>query len=177
MNSNHARGRMRDIARLALAAAVSAATAYISSCVGSSPAGSDPGIPPALAYGSASPEDAAKSGAGKLGLVYGEFEDAGLFRRELGKRPEMASWTAKEIFDGLSGATIQYKTYNRKVAERFVLVDGEIAAQADGFGQFWIELPPGAYTLTGTCKGFKDAEATIDIRPGTKHYLNFFLKR
>jgi hypothetical protein len=134
-------------------------------------------LPPGVVHELASPEDAAKSGAGPLGLVYGEFEDARLFFRELAKRPEMASWTAKEIFDGLSGATIQYKTYNRKVADRIVLVDGQVAAQADGFGQFWIELQPGTYKIRGACAGFKDTEAVLDIKPGSKHYLNFFLRK
>ncbi len=110
-------------------------------------------------------------------VVYGEFEDTRLFLRELRKRPEMASWSAKGVWEGLSGATIQYKTYGKAVPDRVVLVDGVEAAYADGFGQFWIEVAPGERVITGRCAGFKDAEVRILAEPGSTHYLNLFLKK
>jgi len=110
-------------------------------------------------------------------IVYGEFEDTRLFLRELKKRPEMASWSAKGVWEGLSGATIQYKTYNRAVPDRVVLVDGVETAFADGFGQFWVEVAPGERVITGRCAGFKDAEVRILAEPGSAHYLNLFLKK
>jgi hypothetical protein len=111
------------------------------------------------------------------GTVYGEFEDQKLYESSLKANADMVAWSGKEIFDGYTGATIQAKTYGRPVSDRVVLIDGKIAAYADGFGQFWIRLAPGAYTLVGRCRGYRDYSVEIDVPPGSVQYVNFYLRK
>jgi hypothetical protein len=118
-----------------------------------------------------------QEGSADQGRVFGEFEDLGLFERELRKRPTTAGWNDKQVWDGLSGATIQAKTMGPKVPDRVVLLDGEILAYADGFGQYWLALPPGTYSLTGRCEGYEDAIISVEVRRASTSYANFYLER
>jgi hypothetical protein len=118
-----------------------------------------------------------ENGSSAEGKVYGEFEDLRLFRASLADNPEMGEWSEKEVWDGLSGATIQAKTLRRAVPDRTVLLDGRILAYADVFGQFWISLPPGSYTLVGRCKGYRDCRVTVTVSAGSVQYSNFYLDR
>lgn len=118
-----------------------------------------------------------QEGSPDQGKVFGEFEDMGLFERALRKRPATAGWNDKEVWDGLSGATIQAKTMGPKVPDRVVLLDGEILAYADGFGQYWLALPPGSYSLTGRCEGYEDAVIDVEVRRASTSYANFYLER
>jgi hypothetical protein len=116
----------------------------------------------------------AESGSG---MVRGEFEDAHLYAKALSANPAMGSWSGKEVCDGLSGATLQNKDFGGKLPDRAVLVDGRIAAYADGFGQYWLALSPGSHVLVGSCRGYRDARTEIVVEEGSTQYVNFFLER
>jgi hypothetical protein len=111
------------------------------------------------------------------GRIYGEFEDLGFFEKTISKKPEMAAWSDKDVWDGLSGATIQSKTMGPEVPDRMVLLDEKIIAYTDGFGQFWVALPPGAYSLVGRCDGYEDGVIKIDVKPQSVNYANFYLRK
>jgi hypothetical protein len=113
----------------------------------------------------------------QMGKVYGEFEDQKLFEESLAASPEKRAWSEKQVWDGLSGATIQAKTFGKPVPDREVILGGKVLAYADGFGQYWLRLPPGPYELIGRCKGYRDAKAAVAVTPGSIQYLNFYLER
>lgn len=124
--------------------------------------------------------------AGGTVKVYGEFEDLFLFQQALKETPEMAGWSDEEVWDGLSAATLQAKTLEREVPDRIVwlgsledLRQGKatILAYGDGFGQFWFKLPPGTWTVTGSCEGYQPQERTVTLVAGQTSYLNFYLPR
>jgi hypothetical protein len=120
--------------------------------------------------------DGRSDDAGK-GKVYGEFEDSGLLAVASQAAPEMASWSEKEVMDGLSGATIQAKTLGPKVGRGEILVSGKKVAFADGFGQYWVALSPGIYTFTGRCRGYHDASVRVEVKSGEDCYANFYLRK
>jgi hypothetical protein len=111
------------------------------------------------------------------GRIYGEFEDLFFFEKTLSKKPDMAAWSDKDVWDGLSGATIQSKTMGSGVPDRMVLLDEKILAYADGFGQFWIALAPGSYSLIGRCEGYEDGVMKIEVKPRSVNYANFYLRK
>jgi hypothetical protein len=113
----------------------------------------------------------------EAGKVYGEFEDAKLLSASMESRPDLRSWSEKEVWDGLSGATIQAKTFGKPVPDRTVLCRGKVIAYADGFGQYWLSLPAGSYELVGRCKGYRDEKRTVVVEAGSVQYLNFRLER
>jgi len=113
----------------------------------------------------------------RFGAVFGEFQDDELYRRSVDAAPAMKRWTGKELVDGLSSATIQAKTMGHAVPDRIVLLNGQPVAWADGFGQFWLSLPPGTYRLTGRCGGYADCDVTVACTEGSREYLNFFMKK
>jgi hypothetical protein len=115
--------------------------------------------------------------AAEKGKVYGEFEDAALFEAAKGQSPEMAAWSEKDVMDGLSGATIQAKTMGPKTGRGLVLLSGKKIAYADGFGQFWIALPPGRHSLLGRCPGYKDARIEVEVESGENAYANFYMRK
>lgn len=111
------------------------------------------------------------------GKVFGEFEDLGYLERRIAKAPAMKKWNDEQAWDGLSGATIQAKTMGPGVPDRIVLLEGRAVAYADGFGQYWCDLPPGTYTLVGRCEGYRDAEVRLEVKPRSVIYANFYLRK
>jgi len=164
------------LAKAALALALVAAAALVLSCSGANgKAARQAALQAASGAGIVSEED--QEGSPDRGKVFGEFEDLGFFERALRKRPAQVGWNDKQVWDGLSGATIQAKTMGPKVPDRVVLLDEEVVAYADGFGQYWLALPPGAYSLTGRCEGYEDAVIDVEIRRASTCYANFYLER
>jgi hypothetical protein len=158
-------------ARIVFGAALVAAVAATASALALSCAS---GRPASVVVSTSAPGAGAEAEAV---MVRGEFEDASLFAKALAERPEMVSWSAKEICDGLSGATLQNKDFGGKLPDRTVLLNGKVLAYSDGFGQYWIALPPGTYALVGKCRGYRDARAELIVAPGSEPYVNFFLER
>lgn len=109
--------------------------------------------------------------------IYGEFQDMEQYKASLEGNPALKDWTDKQLFDGLSGATMQFKTFGIDLPPCIVLHGEEILGYADGFGQFWISLAPGTYTLTGRCEGYKDTEIELTVQAGEKYYINFIMPK
>lgn len=121
--------------------------------------------------------------AGEGVRVYGEFQDQACFDETLAEDPLLAEATEQELYDGLSGATLQTKTLGREVPGRWVCLAGpdgkprgEPVAWSDGFGQYWLVLPPGTWTLVAGCEGWENAVRTVTLTEGKDVCLNFFLR-
>ncbi|MBN1647240.1 MAG: hypothetical protein JW874_04335 [Spirochaetales bacterium] len=110
------------------------------------------------------------------GTVAGEFHDKVLYEQALAENTDMKTWDDKRLWEDASGATIQAKTFGHEVGRAEVWLNGEVLAWADGFAQFWAQLDPGEYILTGKCEGYKEQRITVTIESGRKTYINFILE-
>lgn len=115
--------------------------------------------------------------AAQTGKIYGEFQDKSLYEKSLKANPEMKTWTDQELWDGLSGATMQTKDFGEGLPECTVWLGKEQVATADSFGQFWVRLPAGTYTLTGKCAGYRDTSVTVTVEAGGKAWVNFVMPK
>lgn len=111
------------------------------------------------------------------GRVYGEFHDSTLFSQQLAVNPSMLEWNSKELFDGISGATLQEKTLNHEVPERKVKIGNCQVACSDGFGQYWFTVQCGTYPLNGSCDGYNEKQQIIVVKPNDRLYVNFVLEK
>jgi hypothetical protein len=111
------------------------------------------------------------------GRVYGEFHDRTVYAGNLVSRPEMADWNAKQLFDGVSGATLQSLTFGFDLPERQVFLGDSLVGISDGFGQYWFEIQCGTYPLTGSCQGYHDTLVIVKVEPDQKVYANFILSK
>jgi len=109
------------------------------------------------------------------GRVYGEFQDGNLYQQRLIAKPEISNWNSKELFDGISGATLQEKTLGYEIGDIIVSLGDSLVAYSDGFGQYWFEIQCGTYPLSGSCDGYKDMVQTIKVKPDENIYVNFIL--
>lgn len=109
------------------------------------------------------------------GRVYGEFQDGNLYQQRLIAKPEISNWNSKELFDGISGATLQEKTLGHEIGDRIVTLGDSLVAYSDGFGQYWFEIQCGTYPLSASCDGYFDRVQTIEVKPDEKIYVNFIL--
>jgi hypothetical protein len=150
---------------------------YLPSRSSSAAAGATGAAGPTNASGVPPAASAAETPAAGSGKIYGEFEDAKLLAASMESRPELRGWSEREVWDGLSGATIQAKTYGKPVPDRTILCRGKVLAYADGFGQYWLSLPAGSYELVGRCKGYRDEKRTVVVEAGSVQYVNFRLER
>lgn len=110
----------------------------------------------------------------QTGRFYGELLDLDLFMENLETNPEMAQWTEKEIYDGITGATIKFD-YDEPSAQVY-LVDS-LLSYSDGYGQFWFDLQAGTYPLKVTCPGYRDTLKIIEVVPDIRSYLIFYLEK
>jgi hypothetical protein len=108
----------------------------------------------------------------RKGRVYGEFHNNALFLDQLTANPEKATWSGKELFDGVSGATIETSF---DMPSSTVLVGDSLYAYADGYGQFWFDIQSGTYPVTGTSSGYNDTMLILRIEPDTEVYANYML--
>jgi hypothetical protein len=111
------------------------------------------------------------------GLVYGEFQDLNLFNDSLVTHPGMADWDAEQIWQGVTGATLQTKTLHYNIPDRNVYLGDSLLARTDGFAQYAFRLQCGTYQIKGTCEGYYDATEVVKITPDHHSYVNFFLIR
>jgi hypothetical protein len=111
------------------------------------------------------------------GTLYGEFQDGTLFAQKSNENPDLQGQTAEQMWEGVTGATLQAITLQYQVPERKVIIEDSIVAISDGFGQFHCTLPSGKHTLTGTCDGYITKSQTIEIVPDTKNYVIIVLER
>lgn len=111
------------------------------------------------------------------GRIYGEFQDMTLFNQQLQNDSSLSTYSAKNIFDATTGATLQSKFLFYEVPLRNIHLGDSLIAVSDGFGQYWKTLQIGTYQLTGSCPGYNSSSQIIHIEPGALQYLNFFLER
>jgi hypothetical protein len=112
-----------------------------------------------------------------IGLILGEFQDVTLFNQAVIDSPEILTWTAQEIYEEVTGATLQAKFLGYDVPDRIVYLDGDDLSTSDGYGQYLLFLQTGTYSFRGTCEGYyQEVTKTFKVLPGT-NYLNFFLPR
>jgi len=116
-----------------------------------------------------------------MGWLLGEFQDDSLFQAELLENPDLAGWTAKEICDAATGATIQFKTMRPFVPFSYVYLGDDSLTMADQWGQYGFLIQCGTYPFTGTCNDYQSTTGIATVRPEGhpegRTYLNFFLKR
>lgn len=110
----------------------------------------------------------------RKGRVYGEFHDQELYQEQLISDPQKASWSEKELFDGVSGATIQ-TSYDEPSSETYV--GDSLYAYADGYGQFWYDIQCGTYPVRGSAFGYGDSLLIISIKPESEIYINHILSK
>ena len=110
----------------------------------------------------------------RKGRVYGEFHNNALFLDQLTANPEKATWSGKELFDGVSGATIETSF---DMPSSTVLVGDSLFAYADGYGQFWFDIQCGTYPVTGSASGYADSTLIIRIEPESEIYINYILPK
>ena len=108
----------------------------------------------------------------QTGRVYGELHDLDLFRDQLAGKPEMAQWTGRELFDGVTGATLFYD-YDQPPAT--IHLGDSLMAYADGYGQFWFEVQAGTYPLKAASEGYRDTLKIVEVMPDTRTYVIFVL--
>jgi len=113
----------------------------------------------------------------RKGRIYGEFQDMNLFIEKAAAKPELNTWNSKEIWDGVTGATLQSQTLQYLVPDRNIILGDSVLKVTDGYAQIWVELQQGTYYLKGTCEGYKDAGNVVHVYPDSAQYVNFYLYR
>jgi len=111
------------------------------------------------------------------GRVYGELHDQALYEAQLSKNPSMADWNGKELFDGVSGATIQTMTFVYDLPSGEIYMGDSLIAMADGFGQYWVDLQAGTYPLRVSMPGWEDHIQVVMVPPNSDIFANFILSK
>ena len=111
------------------------------------------------------------------GRVYGELHDQTLYNAQLAGNPSIAGWNGKELFDGISGATIQTMTFGSDLPSAEIYVGDSLIALTDGFGQYWVDLQAGTYPLHVSLSGYRDTIQIIQVKPDSDIFANFILSQ
>jgi len=109
------------------------------------------------------------------GRIYGELHDKMLYDEQLKANPSMAAWDGKELFDGVSGATIQTMTFGFDLPASEIFIGDSLFALTDGFGQYWFDIQAGTYPLRICCTGYQDTMQIIKVEPDNSVFANFIL--
>ncbi len=112
-----------------------------------------------------------------LGRLYGELHDQSLYDAQLTRNPSIADWNGRELFDGVSGATIQTMTFDYDLPSAEIYIGDSLIALTDGFGQYWVDLQSGTYPLRVSMSGYKDTTQIIRQEPDTDIFANFILSK
>ncbi|MBN1999973.1 carboxypeptidase regulatory-like domain-containing protein [candidate division KSB1 bacterium] len=108
------------------------------------------------------------------GRVYGEFQDLVWFKNALLENPDLKDWDEKQMWQAVTGATMQSMTMG-ELPPRQVYIGDEHIRIADDFGQFWVEVQCGTYAFKGVCDGYKTDVQVLKVLPEQKHYIIFYL--
>jgi len=111
----------------------------------------------------------------EIGRVYGEFQDSVFFQQKISENNEIASWNALQVFDGVTGATIQEDNSSTDFEQAQLFIGDSLLRYADVYGQYWIEMQCGTYPITGKNAGYIDKTTVIKVEPDSKVYYNFFM--
>ena len=107
--------------------------------------------------------------------LYGEFQDVLIFENAMQVKPEMEDWDARQIYMGVTGATMHPMGMQRELPERRVFLNDSLLTISDDWGQYWLEIQRGTYPFRGACDGYHDDIRAIKLSTVEKNYLNFFL--
>lgn len=89
----------------------------------------------------------------------------------------LAEWDAQQMWDGVTGATLQSKFLKRESPPRQIWLGDSLLALTDDFGQCWFELQCGTYPITATLEGYCDTTQTVHVRPDEPTDMILFLDR
>jgi len=109
------------------------------------------------------------------GRIYGELHDQSLYNEELSKNPSMANWTGEELFDGVSGASIQTMTFGYDLPAAEIYIGDSLLTLTDGFGQYWTDVQSGTYPFRVSMPGWEDHIRVVSVEAGSKAFCNFIL--
>ena len=109
------------------------------------------------------------------GRIYGEFHDQILYDAQLISNPSMADWSAREMHDGVSGATLQTMTFGNDLPASEVYLGDSLISLTDGFGQYWFDIQCGTYPLTGSADAYNKSLKIVKVEPDSRTYANFIL--
>jgi hypothetical protein len=107
--------------------------------------------------------------------VRGEFQDLLVFNDSLAHNPELGNWDARQVFIGVTGATMHEMRVQHELPERRIFLGDSLVTISDDWGQYWFEVQCGTYPLRGACEGYQDDQRVFKVKPGQDNYLNFFL--
>jgi hypothetical protein len=111
------------------------------------------------------------------GRIYGELHDQTLYDEQLKVNPSMAAWSGKELFDGVSGATIQTMTFGMDLPASEIYIGDSLLSLTDGFGQYWFDIQSGTYPLRISSPGYQDTMQIVRVEPDSRIYANFILSK
>ena len=109
------------------------------------------------------------------GRIYGELHDQTLFDEQLIVNPSMDDWNEKELFDGVSGATIQTMTFGLDLPASEIYIGDSLFSVTDGFGQYWFDIQSGTYPLMISSIEYKDTMKIVKVDPDSRIFSNFIL--
>jgi len=111
----------------------------------------------------------------QTGTVYGELHDQVLYDEQLISDPGMADWTGKELFDGVSGATIQKKSFP-DLPPGDIYIGDSLFFSTDDYGQYWSDIQHGTYPIRVSLSGYRDSMQILRIVPDSSAFANFILR-
>lgn len=111
------------------------------------------------------------------GRVYGELHDQTLYDEELLVNPSMENWNGKELYEGVSGATIQTPTFGNDLAASEIYIGDSLMELTDGFGQYWFDVQCGTYPLRISSIDYRDTMQIIKVEADSRIYANFILTK
>ena len=111
------------------------------------------------------------------GRVYGELHDQTIYDEQLIVNPSMADWNGKELFDGVSGATIQTMTFGFDLPASEIYIGDSLFSVTDGFGQYWFDIQSGTYPLRISSIGYMDTMQIVKVEPDARTFANFILSK
>ena len=109
------------------------------------------------------------------GRVYGELHDQTLYDEELLVNPSMEDWNGKELYEGVSGATIQTPTFGNDLPSSEIYIGDSLMELTDGFGQYWFDVQCGTYPLRVSSNAYRDTMQIIKVEADSRIYANFIL--
>lgn len=92
-----------------------------------------------------------------VSAVMGELHDQDLYQEGLIENPSMAEWTGQQLFDGVSGATIQGKNFDFDVFPASIYIGDSLFAETDDYGQYGFDIQIGTYPIRVVSNGWRDS--------------------
>ena len=112
----------------------------------------------------------------RSGTLYGELHDQVLYDEQLISNPGMADWTGKELYDGVSGATIQKKSFP-DLPRGDIYIGDSLFFSTDEYGQYWGDIQHGTYPIRVILSEYTDSMQILRIVPDSSAFANFILRQ